>query len=197
MNMGQITQIAFELKNLQQQALDAESSDGEADEDEMTEEQLAKHQEKAEWLQFCRNKISKIEKIWNRKLEESSTGDDDSDDNSDKRGERPEDEEDDDNLSHEELINKMLNNVGGRNPREKLGKSAIGSQKRDPIKDDLSAVKESLAALSKDSNDLVQSNKADVGDLGSTPEFAGNNYWRPPVSEDDLDEMLRAEGMLE
>ena len=82
MNMGQITQIAFELKNLTQQALNDESSDGDLDEEEMNEEQRAKHRETSEWMRFCKEKISKIEKIWNRKLEESSTGDNSSDSNS-------------------------------------------------------------------------------------------------------------------
>jgi hypothetical protein len=30
-----------------------------------------------EWVKFCKEKINKIEKLWNRKLEDSSTGDDD------------------------------------------------------------------------------------------------------------------------
>jgi hypothetical protein len=47
----------------------------------LTEEQRTKRQETGEWIRFCKEKINKIEKVWNRKLEESSTGDDnDSDD---------------------------------------------------------------------------------------------------------------------
>lgn len=59
------------------------------------------------------------------------------------------------------------------------------------------AVKESLAAIAKDSNDLVKVNKAEVGDLGTAAEFGSNNYWRQPTTDEDLDELLRAEGMME
>jgi len=60
--------------------LDDESSDADPEEeDDLTPEQRAKRQETGEWIRFCKEKINKIEKIWNRKLEESSTGEDDSD----------------------------------------------------------------------------------------------------------------------
>ena len=103
-NMGQITQIAFELKNLTQQALNDESSDGEIDEDEMTEEQRAKHRETSEWMRFCKEKIVKIEKVWNRKLEESSTGAEDTDSDNPPPGINGEEENDEDNQSHEDVI---------------------------------------------------------------------------------------------
>ena len=65
------------------------------------------------WVQFCKEKINKIEKLWNRKLEDSSTGDDDG--SSDQEGSNKSKEEDDDNLSHEETISRILDkNVGGR-----------------------------------------------------------------------------------
>ena len=96
----------------------------------------------------------------------------------------------------------MLKNVGNRfrsDRNDKLSKSAIVEHGRnDLLRQELTAAKQSLSAHAKDSNDLVQFNKADEGDLGSTPEFANNNFWRqPPTSEEDLDEMLRAEGMLD
>lgn len=75
--MGQITQIAFELRNLTQQAVDDESSD-EATED-MNIEQITRREEMNSWVKFCKAKIDKIEKIWNKKLEETTTGEDSED----------------------------------------------------------------------------------------------------------------------
>ena len=65
----------------------------------MTEEQRVKHNETNEWMRFCKEKIVKIEKLWNRKLEES-TSDGDGDSGSGK-SDNHEDENEDDNLSHE------------------------------------------------------------------------------------------------
>ena len=52
--MGQITQIAFELRNLTQAALDDENSDADADEEENTEESRSRQQEIATWVKFCK-----------------------------------------------------------------------------------------------------------------------------------------------
>jgi len=43
----------------------------------MSEEQLIKHRETTEWQRFCREKIVKIEKVWNRKLDEPADNDTD------------------------------------------------------------------------------------------------------------------------
>ena len=66
--MGQIIQIAFELRNITQQALDDESSS--ADEDKDDEMALVKRSELSNWFKFCKEKIERIEKVWNRKLDE-------------------------------------------------------------------------------------------------------------------------------
>lgn len=71
MNMGQIIQMAIELRNLTQQALDDESSSG----DEDDENAAARRAEIGEWFAFCKEKISKIEKVWNRKLEDNASED--------------------------------------------------------------------------------------------------------------------------
>ena len=68
MNMGQIIQIAFELRNITQQALDEESSSADEDGDDATME--AKRKEIRHWFKFCKEKVEKIEKVWNRKLEQ-------------------------------------------------------------------------------------------------------------------------------
>ena len=56
--------------------MDDESSNEEDDEDTSIEVKVQR-QEMFEWVKFCKEKINKIEKLWNRKLEDSSTGDDD------------------------------------------------------------------------------------------------------------------------
>jgi len=48
-NMGQITQIAFELRNLTQAALDDEDSDVEGDDENMTPEMFIKRAEMESW----------------------------------------------------------------------------------------------------------------------------------------------------
>ena len=65
--MGQIAQIAFELRNITQQALDEESSSGDEEQDD--EELQKKRQEMTSWFNFCKEKINKIEKVWKRKLD--------------------------------------------------------------------------------------------------------------------------------
>lgn len=72
--MGQITQIAFELRNLTQQALDDESSE---DDEAPTEAMIQKRAEMDTWVKFCKAKIDKIEKVWNKKLEDSTNDEDD------------------------------------------------------------------------------------------------------------------------
>ena len=72
--MGQIIQIAFELRNITQQALDDESSSAEEEDDVVA---IEKRDEMANWFKFCKEKIEKIEKVWNRKLDERRKSEDD------------------------------------------------------------------------------------------------------------------------
>ncbi len=53
------------------------------------------------WVKFCKAKIDKIEKIWNKKLEETTTGEDSEDNEPAACGE-------DDDLSNEDTINQLL-----------------------------------------------------------------------------------------
>jgi hypothetical protein len=39
-------------------------------------EQITKREEMDNWLKFCKAKIDKIEKVWNKKLEETTAGED-------------------------------------------------------------------------------------------------------------------------
>lgn len=87
MNMGQIIQIAFELRDITQQALDDMSSDEEEENDD--EASIAKRKEMGEWFKFCKDKVTKIEKVWKRKLEDPTGGDSSNDDQSDQDLEDP------------------------------------------------------------------------------------------------------------
>lgn len=120
MNMGQITQIAFELRNLTQQAVDDESSDEVAE--EMNIEQITRREEMNNWMKFCKAKIDKIEKVWNKKLEETTAGE-----NSEENEPAP--NGDDDDLSNEETINQLLE----RFDSHRLSRSQVEHRKQDQI----------------------------------------------------------------
>lgn len=126
--MGQITQIAFELRNLTQAALDDESSDADADEEENTEESKSRRQEIATWVKFCKLKINKIERVWNKKLEDPSNDGEDSE-------EEPEQAEEpsDDDLSNEENLHQLLDNFDNH----RLSRSHVDTRRNDHISQDL------------------------------------------------------------
>jgi len=68
---------------------------------------------------FCRNKIDKIEKVWNRKLEDTAASEEAS-----KKSEKP---EDDDDFSNEDTINALLE----RFDKNRLSRSHIEPRKND------------------------------------------------------------------
>ena len=173
MNMGQITQIAYEHRNLTQAQLDDEDSD--ADE-AMTPEMAAKREEMENWQNFCKSKIDKIEKVWNRKLEDTAESEDE---NQGKMSEK----DDDDSLSNEDTINALLE----RFDKNRLSRSHVETRKADQTAQDLQAATESLKPQAKDSNDIEvgQNNN----ELGASEEYANNNFWRAPDAY-DLDELL-------
>lgn len=80
--MGQIIQIAFELRDITQQALDDMSSDEEEERDD--EASVAKRKEMGEWFKFCKEKVTKIEKVWKKKLEDPN--DNESEDSNENNG---------------------------------------------------------------------------------------------------------------
>ncbi len=182
-NMGQVIQIAFELRNLTQQQIDDESSDADEEDPAMNQAQVARHQQMSQWVKFCKTKVDKIEKVWKRKLEEST------DDAASAGSDKPpsDDDEDDDNaLSHEDLVSKMLENIGNRN-RGILSRSHTELRKggdhesaalAEVVAQNLAAAKES-----KDDSDLKDK------------EFANNNYWRVDTAQYDLDELMAEAGM--
>lgn len=117
MNMGQIIQIAFELRNITQALLNDEES-SEEDEDEAA---VARHAEMSNWFKFCKEKVEKIEKVWNRKLEDDnkSTGSDEHSSEEERERERKEQAEKDD---YEKSLQAMFENFGKKN----LSKSFSG-----------------------------------------------------------------------
>ena len=152
MNMGQITQIAFELRYITQQAIDDECSE---EEEEPDAEKLLRRDEIGQWQHFCKTKINKIEKVWNRKLDE-----DYSDDERDITGRSDEDED----QSHEDTINALLE----RSDFHRLSRSQAETRRsgNEQERRDLQAVADSLRPLSKDDTDALPS------DLGAKEEFA-------------------------
>ena len=144
MNMGQIIQIAFELRNITQQALDDMSSDDE--EENNDEAAVARRLEMSSWFKFCKEKVDKIEKVWNKKLE-------------DPKEEEPEEPEDDSEADkkvqqekdqYEAQLQEMFANFGKRN----LSKSFSGpaGEKDADIQNAADAAKK---GISKDDADLV------------------------------------------
>lgn len=124
MNMGQIIQIALELRNITQQALDEESSADEGSDNEQTRQ---KQEEISQWFKFCKNKVAKIERVWNRKLEEPFDEDNDSN--------VPENQDDDlERLDedHESMLNNMLSQVASKTADNK----AKGMSKSFSVKSD-------------------------------------------------------------
>lgn len=79
--------------------MDDESSE---DDEAPTEAMRQKRQEMDTWVKFCKAKIDKIEKVWNKKLEDSTNDDDD-------QTGKQESAEDEDS-SREFSINQLLEN---------------------------------------------------------------------------------------
>ena len=101
LNLGQIIKIAFELRNITQKALDdEESSGGEEDENPVN---LEKRSQLQAWFHFCSDKVDKIEKVWNRKLESPDV-------ESDKPNSEKNDDFDFEQNDHESTINEMFKN---------------------------------------------------------------------------------------
>lgn len=123
MNMGQIIQIAFELRNITQQALDDESSSAEEEDDVIA---IEKRDEMANWFKFCKEKIEKIEKVWNRKLDERHRSEDDEDLNDKDDYNLEQDFDSNDVDKTEKRLEQMLANITNRR-RENVSSVKGGS----------------------------------------------------------------------
>jgi len=69
---------------------------------------MARHAEMSSWFKFCKEKVDKIEKVWNKKLEEEST-------NSNEPSEDEKEEEQRKNEEYEKSLQEMFENFGKRN----------------------------------------------------------------------------------
>ena len=100
-------------------------------------------EEMGRWVKFCKNKVDRIEKIWNRKLEEGSTGEDDSNHSKDS---------DDNEWSHEDTIERLL----AQDTSNRLSRShVVENRSNDATAQDLLEAKASaVQQISKDDNDL-------------------------------------------
>ena len=87
-------------------------------------------------MKFCKEKIEKIEKVWNRKLEDG----DDEDDEHDATGnqDRSDDDENSGFTPPDDIISHMLKNIGNRNPNPRLNKSNVEpNRNRDKVSEEL------------------------------------------------------------
>ena len=100
-------------------------NDEESSEEEEDETAMARHAEMSSWFKFCKDKVDKIEKVWNKKLEEESksTGEDDPSSEDEKEKEEAKKSEE-----YEKSLQEMFENFGKRN----LSKSFQGSAEQDP-----------------------------------------------------------------
>lgn len=80
MNMGQIIQIAQGIRNITQAEIDEQSSEEEASDEEglgasgsiVSMAETTRRAELFEWMRFCKEKIEPYDKIWNKRLEDTS-----------------------------------------------------------------------------------------------------------------------------
>lgn len=140
------------MRNITQQAIDDASSEDSGD-DELAS--LENRKEMAQWQRFCKEKIEKIEKVWNRKLDEKQK--EEEDENSDK----DDDEENDFEANmrrlnaREEKIGDILANMPNRRRENvQLVKGSTFVDKSQPVPDLEQAAKLAEEKRAKDDSDL-------------------------------------------
>jgi hypothetical protein len=167
MNIGQIVKIAFELRNITQKALD--DIDSSEDEEPDNQESIEKRSQMQSWFHFCEQKVSKIEKVWNRKLEQpepevvvpSNVAEQ----------EKPDD--------HEHAIEEMFKKL---NHSGRMSRSQSAQQRE--VKDE-ALIADILAH--RDANTA----KDDVFNVETTTgEFGDNQFWKKPEYY-DIDDLMR------
>ena len=167
--MGQITQIAFALRDLTQQELNEQSSEDESDKEaaESAAQSTRKRKEMARWLKFCKHKIEKIEKVWSRKLEDPREADSDSAHDSDNAQQEPEHHEDD--LFADFAM-----------PRDFMSRSqsVYLKGKDDELAKDVADGAALLGPMSKDDSDKLNT------------EYGHHLYWKNLESEHSIDDLM-------
>mgnify|MGYP006889515119 CR=1 FL=1 len=168
-NMGQICKIAFELRNFTQQALDDEDSgEGSDDEDPVS---IQKRSELQGWFSFCREKVDKIEEVWNHRLDQPRTPVEEP---------APEPTKADDfnfaDQDHEKTIEDLLSNF---NPGKIASRPSAPLVKSEQDKDLL--------------NDIMAGRKDEAKDDFAveykTGAYGDNQFWETPQMY-DIDELL-------
>ena len=71
---------------------------------------MARHAEMNNWFKFCKEKVDKIEKVWNKKLEDDSVDTNDEDPTPDGDENKQNDEKED----YEKALQEMFENFGKR-----------------------------------------------------------------------------------
>ena len=174
MNIGQIIKIAFELRNITQKALDDEESSGE-EESGADEEGESRREEMRQWFRFCKEKVEKIEKVWNRKLDAyEQPSDSDSDAGFDPSQDHdPLSMNDDD---HEAVLDQMFKKFSDN--KSGLSNSFNPRSNNEDLERDIAEGTD--GKKSKDDSELE----------GERKEFADNQYWSLDNNQYDLDELL-------
>lgn len=186
-NMGQIIQIAFELRHLTQNAIDDESSDADPEDDkDMTKEQREKHEQTQKWVTFCRNKVEKIERTWNRKLEEPDDDPDASKNSKDERDDASDDGDDNGQLDIQKLLDKIANKrTPARENVAHISRSQSEIFKRDDESNEMKEDADKQLAEQKESKD-------DSNVTTENKEFMNHNYWRVESSDQySIDDLLQ------
>lgn len=144
--MGQITKIAFELRNLTQQTLDNMDSDD--DEEDMDEATMLKRQEISEWIRFCNDKVDKIQKVWEQKLgQDNQSSDTDS-------------EQDNKEADDEARLEAMFKNFG----KEGKSKSFMDAKKEDELRKEVAEANANSKPESKDDSHVIHDSKPEFSD---------------------------------
>ena len=127
------------------------------------EAQIKKH-EIQNWMQFCKQKINKIEKVWNRKLEDDRS-DSDEDDSDDKMATGSGADEDS-GFTHEDLLDRMLT----KGQQRVESRSHVDYSRRDEDYNSLQEAAEEARQQAAKDDSTIQAQEH--------PEYHHNNYWR-------------------
>lgn len=164
--MGQITKIAFELKNITQQALNNMDSDD--DEEDISEDVVKKRQEITQWFRFCKEKIDRIQKVWEKKLGVANNSPplspSSSEDNNQEKTPAVTEEDN-------KVIDQLFENFNKRTSKSETTKSNADEQ------------------LKEDVINALNNNASKSEDMEEKSEFSDNQYWAVD-NQYDIDDLM-------
>lgn len=151
---------------------DSDAEEADSGEEGHTESDHQAKEDKAKWLGFCKSKIDKIEKVWNRKLEDPREDDE--------SVEVPslDYQSDDAEGSKDDTLERLLRD--SESIADRLSRSHVEARKPNEMSDDLQAAFDGLKPSAKDDSDLKM----------ETPEYGQHNYWKLADAY-DLDDLLK------